>query len=171
MTGRRDNRFQIKFGSPDVCTITAQTSDGPELRVVIEPKENLYAASGSALFSVDTVFDSASGFFDSSEKLAASASHGLMGLYDGLLPFLLPIGLIAAVAASWRAFSGRTFPAALVMSLAAWLLAASRVVLLALINIGALPSATIHYSPPANYMAILAACLSLTVLSVESRPE
>ena len=166
-----DNRFQIKFGSPDVCTITAQTSDGPELRVVIEPKENLYAASGSALFSVDTVFDSASGIFDSSEKLAAAASHGLMGLYDGLLSFLLPIGLIAAVAASWRAFSGRTFPAVLVMSLAAWLLAASRVVLLALINTGALPLATIHYSPPANYMAIVAACLSLTVLSVGSRPE
>jgi hypothetical protein len=166
-----NNRFQVKFGSPDVCAITAQTSDGPELRV-LEPKENLYSAtSGSALFSVDTVFDSAGGFFDSSEKLAAWASHSLMGLYDGLLPFLLPIGLIAAVAASWRAFSGQTFPAVLVMSLAAWLLAASRVVLLALINIGALPLATIHYSPPATYMAILAACLSLTVLSVGSRPE
>lgn len=166
-----DNRFQVKFGSPDICAMTAQAADGPELRVVIEPKENLYAASGSALFSVDTVFDSAGGSFNSGEKLAALVSHSLIGLYDGLLPFLLPIGLIAAVVASWRAFSGRALPAVLVTALAAWLLAASGAVLLALINIGALPSATIHYFAPANYMAIVAACLSLTVLSVASRPE
>ncbi len=90
--------------------------------------------------------DSASGFVDSGEKLAASASYGLIGLYEGLLPFLLPIGLIAAVAASWRAFSARALPAVLLTALAAWLLAATRVVLLALINISALPAVTIHYS-------------------------
>jgi hypothetical protein len=166
-----DNRFQIKFGSPDVCTITALTPDAPELRVVIDLKENLYAASDSALFSIDTVLDSAGGAVDLGEKLAGSVSYSLIGLYEGLLPFLLPIGLIAAVAASWRAWSAQVLPPMLLTALAAWILAATGLVKLGLFDIPAAPTLTIHYFPPANYMAIVAACFSLIALSVGSRAE
>jgi hypothetical protein len=166
-----DNRFLVMFRSPDACAITAQAPDGLDLRVVIDPQQGLYDAAGSAQINIDAVRDSAGGVVNSSEKLAGSVSFNLIGLYEGLVPFLLPVGLIATVAASWRAFSARAFPAMLLMALAAWILAASRIVLLALINTSAFPSVTIHYSAPANYLAIVAACLSLTALSVGPRPE
>ncbi len=165
------NRFQVVLRSPDACAIAAQAADGPELRVVIDRKERLHAGSGSAELYVDAVSDSASGFVNPGEKLAASIILGLIGLYEGLMPFLLPIGLIAAVAASWRAFSARALPAMLLTALAAWILAATRIALLGLINTSAFPAVTIHYSAPASYMALVAACLSLTALSVGSRPE
>jgi hypothetical protein len=166
-----DNRFQVMFRSPDACAITAQAPDGPELRVVIDPKQGLYDAAGSAQINIDAVPDSARGFVDSSEKLAASVSFNLIGLYEALVPILLPIGLIATVAASWRAFSARAFPAMLLVALAAWMQAATRIVLLALINTNAFHPVTIHYSAPATYLAIVAACLSLTALSVGPRLE
>jgi hypothetical protein len=165
------DRFEIKFRGPDVCVVAARASDGPELRVVLDPQEGRAAFSGSALFNVDRVSDSAGGLVDPGTKLAGSVSLSLVLLYEGLLPFLLPIGLIAAGAASWRAFSRQSLPRMLLTALAAWILAATGTVLLALIDSGALPAATIHYSAPANYMAIVAACLSLTVLSVASRPD
>ena len=165
------NRFELKIRSPDVCSIATQVSDGTELRIVLDPQQNLYAYSGSAQLNLDAVSDSAAGLVDPSEKFAASVNFSLIGLYEGMVPYLLTIGLIAAAAASWRAFSAQVLPAILLTALAAWLLVATRIVLLALSYAHALPAVTMHFSAPANYMAIVAACLSLTALSVGSRPE
>jgi hypothetical protein len=166
-----NNRFQVVIRSPDVCTITARVSDGTELRMVLDPRQGLYAASGGAQLNVDSVSDNAGVFVDRGENLPASASLSLIGLYKGLAPFLLTIGLIAAFVASWRAFSARVLSAMPLTALSAWILAGTCIVLLALSNASALSAATINYFAPASYMAILAACLSLTTLSVGSRPE
>jgi hypothetical protein len=165
------NRFQVTFRSPDVCAITAQVSDGTELRLVLDPRQGLYAASGAAQLNIDSVSDSAGVFVDSGENLPASVSLSLIGFYKGLAPFLLTVGLLAAVVAGWRAFSARALSAILLTALSAWILTGSCIVLLALSNTGALSAVTINYFAPASYMAILAACLSLTALSVGSRPE
>ena len=97
-----DNRFEVKFLSPNVCEIAARTSDGHDLRVVLDPQERLYTTSGSATLFLNIVSDSASGLVNPGEKFAASLSFSLSGIYEGLLPFLLAFGLIAAVTASWR---------------------------------------------------------------------
>jgi hypothetical protein len=161
------NRFRLVFRSPDACAITAQTTGGPELRVVIDPKQGLYAGAGSAQLNIDAVSDSAASALNPGAKLAAVVGFSLNGLYEGVIPFLLPVGFMAAFAASWRAFSARAIPPMLLTALAAWILVASRIVLLAIINASAV---TVHYSAPASYLGILAACLSLTVLSVGPRP-
>ena len=165
------DRFEIMFRGPDVCAITARASDRPELRVVIDPKGDVLDASGSALLYVQSVSDSGGGFVKRDERLAAFGSLSLIAFYEGLLPFLLSIGLIAAIAASWRAFSTQAWPGMLLTALAAWVLAATRIIFLALITTGASPEATIHYSQPATYIAIVAASLSLTALSAGFRPE
>jgi hypothetical protein len=166
-----NNRFQFTFRSPDVCAIATVASDHPELRMVIDEKAGLYAATGSAQLYIQSVSDSAGRFIEPGEKLAGSISTDLIGFNGGLLPFLLSIGAIAAIAASWRAFSAQALPTMLLTALAAWILAATRIVQLALINADALPRVTIYYSAPATYAAIVAACLSLTVLGVGSRLE
>jgi hypothetical protein len=166
-----DNRFEVTFLSPNVCEIAARTSDGHDLRVVLDPQERLYTTSGSATLFLNIVSDSASGLVNPGEKFAASLSFSLIGIYEGLLPFLLAFGLIAAVTASWRAFSAHSLPAMLLTALAAWVLTGTRIALLASANISAFPAVTIPDFASATYMAIMAACLSLTALSVESRLE
>jgi len=59
----------------------------------------------------------------------------------------------------------------LLTALAAWVLTGTRIALLASANISAFPAVTIPDFASATYMAIMAACLSLTALSVESRLE
>jgi len=164
-------RFQVAFYRPDMCVVTVRTSDGHELSLIMDRNEPLHTASGSALLNIDAVSDGASDSGDLSEKLATSISAGLNGVYEGLMPFLLPVGLIAAFAATWRAYSARALPATLWTALAAWILAATRTIQLALQNGEAFPAAGFHYSAPAHHMAIFAACLSLIMLGVGSRPE
>jgi hypothetical protein len=161
------NRFKIMFVCPDVCAIAALAADGSELRL----EEGFVDARGSARLHIESVSGTGGSLLDPAEKLAASVSLALIGIYEGLLSFLLPIGLIATVAVGWRAFGAQALPPVLLTALAAWLLTATRVISLAWIKSGAFPAVIISYGAPATYMAIFAACLSLTALSIGSRYE
>jgi hypothetical protein len=166
-----NNRFQLVFGSPDVCAIATLASGHPELPLVLDRKGGLYAATGSAQLYVQSISDSASRASEPGEKLAAAISTDLIGFYAGLLPFLLSIGVTAAIAAVWRAFSAQALPAMLLAALTAWILAATRIAELASVDTGASPADTIYYAAPATYAAIVAACLSLIALGAGSRLE
>ena len=115
----------------------------------------------------------APGFANPNEKglQRQKALPSLVGIYEGLLVFLLPIGLVAAIAASWRAFGAQTLPPILLAAVAAWILVTTRIVTLALIGASTFSGETIYYSAPTSYMAIAAACLSLTAFSVGPRIE
>jgi hypothetical protein len=86
------------------------------------------------------------------------------------VPLLLLAGLMAAVAASWRAVRARTLDAMLATALAAWALVATHIVILALIDVSSYRAANIVYAAPANYMAVVAAFLSIAALVVKPRP-
>ena len=159
------NRFQMMFRCPDTCAIAALISDRSELRLALDRNQGLSVASGSARLYVDSMSGNVTGFINRGEELAASARFGLIRLYNGLLPFLLLVGLIAAVAASWRAVRVRALHAVLLTALAAWALVATRIVLLALIDVSSFPAISIDYSAPANYLAIVAAFLSIAAIA------
>jgi hypothetical protein len=58
----------------------------------------------------------------------------------------------------------------LATALAAWALVATHIVILALIDVSSYRAANIVYAAPANYMAVVAAFLSIAALVVKPRP-
>jgi len=163
------NRFQMVFLCPNTCAIVALTPHRPELRLALDRDQGLSVASGSAQLYVDFVSEGAhaTSFVNPAEKLAAHVRVGLIRLYRILQPILLFAGLIAAVAASWRAVRKRALDATLLTALAAWALVATSMVILALIEIGSFPAVNIFYSAPASYVAILAACFSIAAFAAK----
>lgn len=122
------------------------------------------------IFPVDQNGGHAISFVNPGEKLAANIRAGLVRFYKILVPLLLLAGLIAAAAASWRAVRARTLDAMLATALAAWALVATRIVILALIDVSSFPAAHLSYSSPANNMVIVAVFLSIAALIVKPRP-
>ena len=154
-----------------MCELVAQTSNGRNLRVVLDPQTSLYGISGSATLHLDSIARSDTGSVNPGEHFAAVVSGRLIGIYAGALPFLLAIGFIAAVAAAWRAFSVRTLSAILSTAVAAWIVTLTLIALLAVNKMRAFTAVTVHDFISASYIAIAAACLSLIALSRDSRPE
>ena len=165
--GAGHNRFQMRFRCPSTCTIGVLTSSHPALRLALDGDQPLSVASGSAQLNVDSVSDGAyaTGIHSATDKLAADVRGGLSRLYIRLLPLLLFSGLAAAIAASWRAVRTQTLHPLLLAALAAWALVASRIVILGLIHVSSFPAINITYSAPAQYVAVVAAFLSIAAVA------
>jgi outer membrane lipoprotein SlyB len=161
------NRFQIRFRCPNTCAIGALTSSPPELRLALDRDRPLSVASGSAQLYVDSVSGGAYAkrINNVTDEFAANVRGGLSRLYLRLLPLLLCAGLIAAIAASWRAIRTRSLAPLLPTALAAWALVATRIVILALIHASSFPAINISYSAPAQYAAVVAAFLSIAAVA------
>jgi hypothetical protein len=161
------NRFQMRFRCPSTCTIGALNSSHPELRLALDRHRPLSVSSGSAQLYVDSVSGGAyaTGIHNARDKLAADVRGGLSRLYVRLLPLLLFAGLFAAIAASWRAIRTRSLHPLLLTALAAWALVATRIVILALIEVSSFPAVNIGYSAPASYVAVVAAFLSIAAVA------
>ena len=161
------NRFEISFRCPNRCTITAPTSHHPELRIAVVENRSLSVSSGSATLYVDSAAG-APAPAKPSQTLAAHMRVMLVQIYKLLMPLLLLAGLIAAVIAVWRAVGARTLDAVLLTALAAWVFVGTRIALLTLIEVSSFPAAIYKYSGPANYMAVVAAILSIASLRGKS---
>ena len=145
----------------------------PALRLALDRDQPPSVASGSAQLYVDSVSDRpyATGIHNATDKLAANVRGGLSRLYVRLLPLLLFSGLTATIAASWRAVRTQTLHPLLLTALAAWALVASRIVILGLIHVSSFPAINITYSAPAQYVAVVAAVLSIAAVACKPTKE
>ena len=164
-----NNRFQLAFRCPDTCTIVAATTRGPELRLVLDRNRSLSVASGKAKLYVDSVSGDVTSFVSPGERFAEAIRIGLVRLYNIVIPLILLGGAIAIVAASYRAVRMRTADPILVTAFAAWVLVATRIVILVLIDLSAFPAIRIGYSSPAYFMAIIAAVVSMAAIGAQMR--
>jgi hypothetical protein len=158
-----NNRYQISFYCPNQCTMAAQIAQRPDLRIAIDHAAPTWASSGSATLYVDDVSGGGQPFVlvSSAEKPANHIRAWLISLYNVLIPLLLLVSLYAIVMASWRAYKSRSLDAVLLTALAAWTFIATRIVILALIDASSFPAANFTYGAPANYLAVVAAFLSI----------
>ena len=91
----------------------------------------------------------------------------LARLYGIAVPLVVSVGFLAMLAAIWRIGTGKTQQASrriLVVALAAWILVVTRIGLIALMDVSTGPVVNFAYTAPANYLALLAAILSIAAL-------
>jgi hypothetical protein len=166
------NRFQMSFRCFNTCTIAALKNQRSNLRLVIDRNQPMSAVSGGAVLYVDSVSGNwnAFSFVSPGEKLADKFRAGLVRFYRVLMPLLLLAGVIAAFTAIWRAFIVQALDVTLLTAVAAWALLATRIVILTLVDVSSFPAVNFPYSSPANYLAVVAAFLSIAALVVKPRP-
>jgi len=164
------NRFEISYLCPGKCSLAALAFNRPELRVPIDRDRNISAASGSATLYVDSAsYDwQAAAPLNPAQTLAADVRSALAQAYQVLVPVLLFAGLVALMAASDGALAARTLNPVLLVAAAAWVLVATRIVILALIDVSSFPAAIFEYSPSGAYMAVMAAFLSIAAVVVQA---
>jgi hypothetical protein len=91
----------------------------------------------------------------------------LARLYGIAAPLLVSVGSLAMLAAILRISTGKTQQTSrqiLVVALAAWTLVVTRIGLIALMDASTGPVVNFAYTAPANYLALLAAILSIAAL-------
>jgi hypothetical protein len=164
------NRFEISYECPDVCSVAAGPSDQPELRLTIE-RQHGKAVSGSTTLVVDRVTyeGQLTGAAYPTKKFAESVRMWLVQLYQILHPLFVISGLVAMVVAGGCALAARALNPALVVAAAAWTLIATRIVILALIDISSFPAAYPQYTAPAAYLAVVAATFSIAAAATYLR--
>jgi hypothetical protein len=98
---------------------------------------------------------------------AIRARAFLARLYGIAAPLLVSVGCLAMLAAILRISTGKTQHTSrqiLVVALAAWTLVVTRIGLIALLDASTGPAVNFAYAAPANYLALLAAILSIAAL-------
>lgn len=159
------NRFEITSRCTGDCTIVAATSAGTELSLVLDRDRRLSATYGTATLYVDSVSrELVVEANNSTREFALQVRTTLIHLYELIIPTLMIVGLAAFIAACARAIWIRTLAPVLIVAFGAWILVATRVVLLALIDISSFPATNFSYSAPAIYLAALASILSVAAL-------
>jgi hypothetical protein len=91
----------------------------------------------------------------------------LARLFGIAAPLVVSVGFLAMLAAIWRISTGKTQQTSrriLVVALAAWTLVVTRIGLIALMDASTGPVVNFPYTAPANYLALLAAILSIAAL-------
>lgn len=165
-----NNRYETSFHCPNICTIVATSSHDREIRIALDADQPMSAASGSAVLYVDSAFSAeAAGLVNPAQKAAMHIRTSLVWLFKFLIPALIVIGLAAAIVATWLSVRRRTLNAALVMAFAAWTLVATRIAILALIEISSFGAANFLYAAPATYLAVVAAFLSIAAICGRSQ--
>lgn len=167
------NRWEITFNCPNRCTLVALNYAGAGLRLPIGQNHPLSVTVGGATLYLDGVSNNSSGILygnvrqNLGQLIAAGERDVLIRIYDVLAPIVLATGLFAVlllVAPAVRASVAKGTAPILLVSFTVWTLVLSRIGLLALMDASAGPVADLEYTVPANYLAILAAILSISVL-------
>jgi choline dehydrogenase-like flavoprotein len=165
------NRFTVTYSCPDMCTLAALKFGRPPLSLPIEGDHDLSAASDSRTLYVDRVtYDwAANAELGLGQSLALSARAALAAAYQLLVPLLLLAGLVALIAAGDGAMAARALNPVLLVAATAWLIAATQIVRMALIDASSFPTMTAQQVAPVAYLAGLATMLSFGAVIVQAR--
>ena len=165
------NRYEMSFRCPNICSIVALNSLGQEVRMTLDSDRSMSASSGGAVLYVDTASSAeANAFVYPAQRLAPQIRAWLVRFYGVVVPVLMLAGLAATVVAAWRSVRRRSLNAVLVSALTAWILVATRIVILTLVEASSFGAANFLYAAPALYLAVVAAFLSIAALFDRSQP-
>jgi len=160
----KENRFTIAFKCPDICTVSADRDNLPSISLSVRDMKARHIKEGTATLTFDVIFIPVRGQVSPHDKrslLAGSIRSEVLEVQKILTPFLILAGALAMLGASGLALWRRMLPISLVAAMAAWIFVATRVLLLALIDVSAFPGIGYIYVAPGTCMAIIAAILSI----------
>jgi hypothetical protein len=162
------NRFAIDaYCDPD-CILSIKRGDGTVLRPRLSSLFSVGPTSGGGdgTFYVegsDTERDPAGS--DIRLHLSKTIRRGVLAIYNSLLPYALCLGALAFIAAATLAFAGRSGGALVSIAATVWILLASRVALLVLIDLSAFSTLDdMWYLMSPLYLSVTAVILSIASL-------
>lgn len=163
------NRWEISFLCPKRCILLALRDGKPSLRLPLVPDHPASVSSGTATLYLDEATHKYS-TVNFGEQAALFIRNSLVLIYGILAPSLVILGVVTGIAAGMHRCIGnpsKGVPTLLLWALAGWILVASRTVLLALMDASTGSPVNFAYTAPANYLAILAAILSISAFLKE----
>lgn len=161
--GAERSRFAIVLPAVADCAIEPTRGTGSAQLAA--------AAAGTREFALDAGrlrLDSVHESLPQSAEAPMSARwirHFIGLAYAAVLPWLALAGLLAFAWASIRALRRRRIEPLYALAAAAWCLAAARAGMLALVEMSSFPALHVHYMQPAFPMFLLAAIVSLALVS------
>ncbi|WP_456963884.1 hypothetical protein [Luteimonas sp. A649] len=161
--GADRSRFAIALPTVADCAIEPTCGTGSAQLAAV--------AAGTREFAMDAGrlrFDSVHESLPQSAEAPMSARwirHGIGLVYAAILPWLSLAGLLAFAWASIRALRRRRIEPLYALAAAAWCLAAARAGMLALVEMSSFPALHVHYMQPGFPMFLLAAIVSLALVS------
>ena len=151
------NRFEITSECAQDCTLEVTRPSKPNVRLRLNGSGKLTASWGSGRLNLDSVVYG----FGPLKRFAVSLRAWLIKLYGMLAPLLVLAGLMALITTLIRSVKTRTVEPLFVVATGAWVLVATRIFILAMIDISAFPASNYLYSAPANYLVLIAAMLTI----------
>lgn len=158
-------RFLAETNCQEACTLVVTGADGATLRIAISElmdEKSRFALSGGVLY-----FDLASkegGYVAEADvrvKTAGAVRTALIAGYELALPVLLGLGFLAFIVGLALAWKKRTFSPLMALATTTWILLATRLALLVLIDISSFPGFRDRYLAPAFYLSVAAALVSI----------
>lgn len=124
-----------------------------------------YPLNGATL-NIDRISQSSANFLasDPRYRLAAASRNAMERAYGHVLPWLLPLSLIALLATLLISLLRRNISPVTVVATAMWALLVSRLMLLALVDISSFPAMIVPYLSPAFVLVCIASLLPFVAL-------
>src|SRR6185503_9033865 len=123
------HQLDMSFICPDSCAIAALRQNGPEIRLFVDGRGTIDATQGSARLHLDNVTRELI-YAAPGHNLAVSVRAVLARLYGILMPVVVCAGLFATIIGIVRWVRARRVQPLLVISLAAWALVGTRIIIL-----------------------------------------
>lgn len=161
--GADRSRFTIALPAIADCAIEPTRGTGSAQLAAVSAGTRDFAL-GAGRLRLDSVHES----LPQSAEAPMSARwirHGIGLVYAAVLPWLSLAGLLAFAWASIRALRLRRIEPLYALAATAWCLAAARAGMLALVEMSSFPALHVHYMHPAFPMFLLAAIVSLALVS------
>jgi len=158
----------MSFICPDSCAIAALRQNGPEIRLFVDGRGTIDATQGSARLHLDDVTRELI-YAAPGHNLAVSVRTVLTRLYGILMPLLVCAGLLATIIGIVRSVRARRVQPLLPISLAAWALVGTRIIILGLIEASAFPAMGFTYLAPALFLSAIASLLSIGALTAKAQ--
>ncbi len=131
-----------------------------------------YPFNGATL-NIDQVSESSSSSIQANPRyrLAAAWREIMEKAYGHVLPWLLPLSLLAISVALLISLRRRALTATTVLAMTLWVLFASRLMLLTLVDISSFPAMIVPYLSPAYLLACITPVISFTALYELLKPS
>ena len=169
-------RFVIEAWCESGCTVTLTSAMGIKHELGLDQLRRgtqHFEWNGERL-QIDSA-DNANRTFDPLDlriRVSRAIRLGIYRLYSAVIPFLLLLGVVAlGVGSLWIRRTARNSGSRLLIGIAAslWVVVATRILALVLIDVSAFPAVDVLYLGPATYIAPIAAVLSLWAMIVAIR--
>jgi hypothetical protein len=119
---------------------------------------------GRAILNIDQISSSSSSGTNLQRHFASRWRNAMEWSYGHVLPWLLPLSLLAMLITILISALRRTLTIATIIAIALWTLFISRLALLALVDISSFPAVVVPYLSPAYVLACVTPILSFAAL-------